>query len=271
VTTVDAYDWAHRTGAHPPSDPTSDPCTNHTARPRLYESTFAHEWQHLLHYYTDPDEAVWINEGLSDYAETLAGYDDSTRGVYRSGFDVHLACFQGFGTVRTPYHLDPRACGGPQNSLNLWDEGTPTEVLADYGNAFEFMLYLRDRFGPAVLTRLHRDGRHQGLGAVAAALPAGTSLYGTLHAYQTMTLTDRTADGIPSLRSTANLANPACYDTPGAAPNGAVREVPVRDWAELAGYDEVVAIIAYDEPTGSISRYAPYSLTVNGVVQPGGA
>ena len=32
----------------------------------------------------------------------------------------------------------------------------------------------------------------------------------------------------------------------------------------------VGAIVMYDEPSESIAKYAPYSLTVNGVVQPGG-
>ena len=55
--------------------------------------------------------------------------------------------------VKTDYNTTPRDCGGPQNSLNLWDEGAPAEVLADYGNAYQFMLYLKDRFGPNVLSR----------------------------------------------------------------------------------------------------------------------
>ena len=29
-------------------------------------------------------------------------------------------------------------------------------------------------------------------------------------------------------------------------------------------------LVMYDEPTESIARYAPYSLKVNGVLQPGG-
>jgi hypothetical protein len=466
VMTVDSYDWTHLTGAHPPNEPGADGCTNHTARPRLVESTFAHEWQHLLEYQADPDEETWVNEGLSDYAMVLTGYTDPLLGVYRLGFSDHLICFQGFAVVRTIHNWVTHRCGGAQNSLNRWNEGTPLETAADYGNAFEFMLYLHDRFGPDVLTRLHRDGGHHGLAAVAAALPAGTSLYGTLHAYQTAVLTDRVTGGLPSLNSTVNLSNPDSYDWPGAAPNGAdyvrlrdaaghylrgadlrsvvfagaatlpadpmtwtatggalfsgnapgldtaavtgvtvpatgatlrltttygfetgfdfgyvsvsddggrtyvpvsgdrtgagplgpgltgpsagevavtydlsayagkavllqfryvsddsvdlggwaisgirlgatdipvapagfrspsqirptpvaawsarlvgmnataVTEVPVRDWAELAGYDKVVAIVAYDEPTGTVSRYAPYSLTVNGTVQPGGA
>jgi hypothetical protein len=38
----------------------------------------------------------------------------------------------------------------------------------------------------------------------------------------------------------------------------------------LYGADTVAAIVAYDEPTESITQYAPYELKVNGLVQPGG-
>ena len=79
VMTIDAFDWAHRTGANPPDEPTTDLCTSRPARPNLYEGTFAHEWQHLLQYYTDPIETTWVNEGLSDFAQTLTGYVDATR------------------------------------------------------------------------------------------------------------------------------------------------------------------------------------------------
>jgi hypothetical protein len=47
------------------------------------------------------------------------------------------------------------------------------------------------------------------------------------------------------------------------------RVVRPGKWRALAGYDKVVAVVAYDEPTAQITRYAPYSLTVNGVRQPG--
>ena len=199
----------------------------------MYEGTFAHEWQHLLQHYTDPDEELWVNEGLSDYAQTLVGYADPAKSIYRKGADPHLTCFQGFATVKTPNNTVPRDCGGPQNSLNLWNEGAPAEVLADYGNAYQFMLYLKDRYGPQVLTALHRDGTRQGMAAAAAVLP--DELTGVLHDFQTMTLVDKAiADGdkrfsSASLRSAVNLDNPAAYDMVGAAPNGAdyVR-LPVR-------------------------------------------
>jgi hypothetical protein len=36
-------------------------------------------------------------------------------------------------------------------------------------------------------------------------------------------------------------------------------------------FDKVVAIVAYDEPTEQVQQYAPYTLKVNGVTQPGGS
>ena len=236
VMTIDAYDWQHRTGADPADEATADLCTSRPARPRMYEGTFAHEWQHLLQSYTDPVEDVWVNEGLSDYAQSLVGYVDGTATVYHPGADSHLVCFQGYGLVRTRYNTNPRDCGGAQNSLNLWNEGAPAEVLADYGIAYQFMLYLRDRFGPAVLERLHRDGSHQGLAGVAAALGPDVKLTSVIHDFQTMNLVDKVVGdtpagvmtGVPkrkvtaaSLRASVNLANPASFDYPGAAPNGA--------------------------------------------------
>ena len=240
VMTIDAFDWLHRTTANPADEPTADLCTSRPARPNLYEGVFAHEWQHLLQYYTDPFETTWVNEGLSDIAQTLTGYVDSTATVFDRGADSHLYCYQGFGTVQTRVQPNPRDCGGPENSLNLWGEdgGNPNAVLADYGNAFSFMLFLSDRYGSDIITRLHNDGALQGLASVDAQLDAEgvADLYPVIHDYQSMTLLDKIVGdaklafvvGVPkyrvtsrSLRSTVNLANPDAYDDPGAAPNGA--------------------------------------------------
>ena len=172
--TIDAFDWAHRTGANPADEPTADLVHEPPgARRTSTRATFAHEWQHLLHYYTDPFEVNWVNEGLSDFAQTLTGYVDSTATVFDRGADSHLYCFQGFGTVQTPFNPNPRDCGGPENSLTLWGEGNdPNAVLADYGNAYSFMLFLYDRYGVDIMTRLHNDGELQGLASLDAALDA---------------------------------------------------------------------------------------------------
>lgn len=237
VMTIDAYDWAHRTGANPPDEPTADLCTSRPGRPRLYEGTFAHEWQHLLMYYTDPFEGNWVNEGLSDFAQTLTGYVDPRLTVFEKGGDSHIYCYQGFGTVQTPFNQNPRDCGGPENSLNLWGEGgNPNAVLADYGHAYSLMQYLFDRFGAEFMSKLHHDDR-QGIASLQALLAEqGTDIYRLLHDFQSTTLLDKIVGdsnrgvvlGVPknrvttpSLRSTVNLANPTAYATPGAAPNGA--------------------------------------------------
>jgi hypothetical protein len=237
VQTIDAFDWAHRTGANPPNEPTADLCTSRPARQRLYEGTFAHEWQHLLMYYTDPFEGNWINEGLSDFAQTLTGYVDGRLSVFDRGFDSHINCFLGFGNVQTEFNTNPRDCGGPENSLNLWGEGdNPNKVLADYGNTYAFMLYLFDRYGNDFMSGLHRDGARQGLASLKAALEAkGADLYRTLHDFQSTVLLDKSIGdrrglvfGVsksrvttPSLRSTVNFGNADVNNDPGAAPNGA--------------------------------------------------
>lgn len=40
--------------------------------------------------------------------------------------------------------------------------------------------------------------------------------------------------------------------------------------ASLAGFPALVAVVGYSDPTGAVRQYAPYTLTVNGVVQAGG-
>jgi len=238
VMTIDAFDWAHRSGPDVPDEPTADLCTSRPARANLYEGTFAHEWQHLLMYYTDPFEVSWINEGLSDFAQTLTGYVNAQATVFEKGADSHIYCYQGFGPVQTPYNPNPRDCGGPENSLTLWGDGAnPNTILADYGEAYSFMLYLYDHYGEAFMSALHRDGERQGIASLQYELAqvGVKDAYQVLHDFQSSTLLDQLVGQkgsvligstkrrvtTPSLNSTVNLDNPASYATPGAAPNGA--------------------------------------------------
>ncbi|MGA6161944.1 hypothetical protein [Amycolatopsis magusensis] len=245
VISVDAFDWRHRTGANPPDEPTADPCTSRPARPRNFEASIAHERQHLLMYYADPFESVWLEEGISLFAEAFAGYANTKATVFEPFSESRIACFQGFGSVATPFS-NPRDCGGPENSLNLWGEGKPP---ADIGHAYAFLLYLYDHFGADLVTRLHRDGELQGLASVEAAVrgEGAPGLYRVLHDFQSSTLLDKIVGerrgvtfGVPkdrvtteSLRSTVNFANPDVHDDPGAAPNGA-------DYTLLSGADGTV-------------------------------
>jgi len=239
VMTIDAFDWVHRTGAHPKDEPSEDLCRSRPARPFTYEGTFGHEWQHLLQQYRDPNEATWVNEGLSEFAEYLDGYSDTRRTINDPTSEGSINCFQGWSIVKARSNPNPNPCGGPQNSLTMWgDEGEGSEILADYGNAWSFMLYLYDHYGLAIISGLHRDGEAQGLASVQKQLDTiapGTKVNDVLHNFQVMNLVDRFVDGkagqvkgidkslvtSKSLNATLNLANPASYIKPGAAPNGA--------------------------------------------------
>ncbi|HEY2831167.1 MAG TPA: hypothetical protein VGJ14_01980 [Sporichthyaceae bacterium] len=239
VMTIDAFDWAHRTGDQPADAPSKDICQSRPARPRLYEATFAHEYQHLLESYQDEQEKTWVNEGLSDMAEALVGYAHPSLSVHQARAEAHIYCFQGYGLVKGPSNPNPIPCGGPENSLTVWnDEGSNSEVLADYGNAWSFMLYLYDHYGAAFISALHRDGQRQGLDSVQGLLDSydpGKKVLDLLHDYQLMTLldhlvsakgaklvgADRRAVTTRSLDASVDLKAASAYALPGAAPNGA--------------------------------------------------
>jgi hypothetical protein len=234
--TIDAFDWVHRTGANPPNDPSDDPCLNATARPFLYEGVFAHEYQHLLENYVDFDETSWVNEGLSDYAQTITGYVDPTVPVTEIAFDSHIQCFLGFNDVETPANPIPRP-GGPENSLTIWGDQTDyeQEILCDYGAAYSFMEYLAGRFGHALLTSLHLDAAN-GLDSLAGLLTeAGATVkpLDVIRSWATMVAVDKALDdgftlvggdsdefSTPTLNAEINWDNDQAFAGPGVPANG---------------------------------------------------
>ncbi len=117
VITVDAYDWAE---------------VNETNRRTGYEGTLAHEYQHLIHADLDGDETTWVNEGMSDYAEVITGY-----GVPQG----HLSAYEAM----------------PSNSLVNWEDQGAINVLADYGVAFAWTMYLEDQYDREFVSNLASD------------------------------------------------------------------------------------------------------------------
>jgi hypothetical protein len=139
VMSIDAWDWLHRTGDDPAHNPSADPCTSAPARPNLYEGVFAHEYQHLLHHYIDPDEPNWVNEGLSDFTEVITGYVHLDRHVDEKGYESHTQSFLGWNSVPHPDWNPLPYESGPENGLTAWEDQGDDEVLADYGAAMFFM------------------------------------------------------------------------------------------------------------------------------------
>ena len=197
VMTIDAYDWLHRTGKRPAHEPSVDPCSDSPAWPHLIEGVFAHEYQHLLEHHQDPDEATWFDEGLADWARSLTGFADPDRPVTEPGYDKHTQCFLG--------NL-PDSLGGPENSLTLWGDGP--DINCDYGAAYSFMEYVHHRFGPRMMTALHR-GDANGLAGLEQALGHRGDAQRVLH------------DWAADVSRSVNWDNPSAYAAPGAPPNGA--------------------------------------------------
>jgi hypothetical protein len=236
VMTIDSHDWLHRTTATPPDSPDpDDPCINSPARPFQYEGTFAHEYQHLLAYYESPNETSWINEGLSDWAESLTGYATPERSITERGFDSHVQCFLGHLETQTPVNPIPLPQGGAENSLTLWGDQGNAEILCDYGAAFTMMEMLAGRYGKRFMRALHRDDRNgfDSLNALLAEAAPGVTardvildwaalvaLDGVLDDGAVLTGGDPSRYQAPGLSATIAWDNDDSYSAPGAPPNG---------------------------------------------------
>ncbi len=226
VMTVDAYDWLHRTGATPPDEPVpGDLCASRPARPFLYEGVFAHEYQHLLENDADPDEVNWVNEGLSDWAITLTGYQDPRIPITDTGFSSHIQCFLGWSTVQTAANPNPRP-GGPENSLTWWGDKGDDQILCDYGAGNAFMEVLDGRYGDAFMSSLHNDPGNglEGLQSVLDAKGIGTTSADLLHDWSaTMALDAKLDSGVPLIggdRSRVHHTHPDGQDQLGEPRHG---------------------------------------------------
>ncbi|PKN99046.1 MAG: hypothetical protein CVU42_09265 [Chloroflexi bacterium HGW-Chloroflexi-4] len=83
-------------------------------------STMAHEHQHVIQGYRDPDEELWLNEGFSELSTLVNGFD-------AGGFDYYFT-------------LDP------DMQLNNWSSDPDINDL-NYGASYMFTTYYYGRFG----------------------------------------------------------------------------------------------------------------------------
>lgn len=106
-----------------------------------YNATLAHELQHMIQHHADPDEAQWVNEGLSKLAQHIAGL----------GGDENVQNY-----LRAP-------------DRSLWFFGGE---LQDYGHAYLFIDYLYERFGATLIAALVAQPANSfdGIDAALAAL-----------------------------------------------------------------------------------------------------
>jgi hypothetical protein len=125
----------------------------------LYEQftygVLAHEFQHMIHWYRDRNEDTWLNEGFSELAAFLNGYD-------AGGFDYLYA-------------------NQPDLQLNDWPNDS-NATTPHYGASFLYVTYFLDRFGEDATKALvaHPDNGKDSVDAVLAELGAVDNSTGLL-------------------------------------------------------------------------------------------
>ncbi len=103
----------------------------------------AHEFQHLIHWRHDTDEAIWVNEGCAEYATFICGYQ----------LRNHLSSFQ----------------RNPNISLVNWPQGTHSQ-LGHYGAVYLWMLYLHEHYGGSQTIATIVKDRTNGIAGINSAL-----------------------------------------------------------------------------------------------------
>ena len=193
IMSIDAYDWANRVGPD-------------GSRPYLYEGVFAHEYQHLLHDDYDPDEELFINEGLSMFSEFLTGYSVGNDAYY-------------------PFEW------WPENSLVDWGDQPGTQILSDYGQVFLYQMYLYEKYGQDFIQAEFHNPLN-GISSINDTLdmfPKNDDFGDIYHDFAVAVLTDsKQANyryGFEGLEvaidvGTPDAPNPEAYNTPGAPPWG---------------------------------------------------
>lgn len=143
---LDCWAWWQRLGPEGtswiPEEP--DMVVN---RPNLYESILAHEFQHNIHRDYVASPPTFMNEACSNFAEPICGYE-----LDAGQIEWFLAT--------------------PDNSLTEWEDQGGINILADYGAAFLWALFLTDHYGIDFMGRYVQNGGG-GIEGINALLPKG--------------------------------------------------------------------------------------------------
>lgn len=148
------------------------------------QSVIAHELQHLIHWQHSPKEEIWVDEGCADYAAFLCGYN----------LNQHLNAFQ----------------DAPHISLTDWSQMSQTHLIAHYGAAFLFMLYLNDHYGGRQTIAAIVKNRLDGIVGITHTLAAR----GTPMKFSDIFADWKVANYLSTWRALGPLDNQYKYNTP---------------------------------------------------------
>lgn len=117
---------------------------------QFYETVLAHEFQHMIHWANDRNEETWVNEGMSELAQEIAGFPPDT------------SFSDGFADI-------------PDTQLNTWGDEMGSNGV-HYGSAYLFMAYFLQRFGPELTQAVVAQAANGPAGFTAALAEAGLDL-----------------------------------------------------------------------------------------------
>lgn len=193
--------------------------------PYQYESTVAHELQHLIHADHNPSDDTFMNEGCSLFAEMLCGY-----GADWPKINSYLAT--------------------PDNSLTEWSDHGGINILADYGAALLFAIYLNDHYGESFLGTFVQSGLPgiYGLNYFLGLEPFETSFLEVYHNWRIANLI-HWGDGLYNYKSIdlngKDVEQARLYEVP---------KLPVP-WMTGSDFGSTITILDYD--TGK-TRVKPF-------------
>jgi immune inhibitor A len=161
----------------------------------LYYGTLVHELQHLIQWQSDPNEPIWLSEGLAQFTELYVGLD----------------------TVDTSIDY----LNEPETRLNTWpSDAGDDEMFAHYGAAYLFVVYFWERFGDQAIQALMQqpaDGL-AGFNAVLKTQDPLLSLDQFVLDWATANYLDDPAYGPDYSYEHLTLADPDASDVTGVTP-----------------------------------------------------
>ena len=170
-----------------------------TLASHLYFGTLVHELQHLIQWYVDPNEVLWLNEGLSQLAELQVGLE----------------------TAGTAEYLQ-----NPHIRLNSWDFDEDI-VFAHYAGSYLYLVYLWEQLGEAAIQELSRHPAN-GMASIQAILQGyqpERSLEQFTADWAAANYLDDPAAGPRYHYKNLDLGRPALEERVAAAPFEAVKEI----------------------------------------------
>lgn len=167
----------------------------------LYFGTLVHELQHLIQWQSDPNEPIWLSEGLAQFTELYVGLD----------------------TVDTSIDY----LSAPGTKLNTWLHDAGDEIFAHYGAAYMFVVYFWEQFGDLAIQDLMQqpaDGL-AGFSAVLAKQDPSLSLDQFVLDWATANYLDDPAFGPDYSYEHLTLANAEATDAITGAPFEALYDI----------------------------------------------